>query len=423
MSGQPLPAETRAFLSQPSLTPLWTAVRARLERNGLAAAGTIRLTGLDAAQREALSLLLGRPVARPDPSIRLADLDARLRTTAAGCGLVEVTGLLGPPLTDRRAVRAAARARTDMLWESTRQAVADSAIAGAPWAGAWLDDVRRTGTVARLDSTTAESLLRQAVHALALLYDEPPRQRPRGRAELASAVTGSAHGLDDDTLLSRLVLRGIALATGTEVPNDAPSRRARWRAAGVSLDEVFSTVLTYALRPTGSGWRERALRERADHHAETHFTLRDLHAVDLSLEPGSLVRICENPRVIEAAAEAACRRPLVCTSGSAATVVLTLLDALAATGCRFAYHGDFDWPGIVLANRIITRYDAAPWRMCTMDYEQLVSLTRLRGTPVLPLTGLTVEAAWDPELAPTMTALRMAVHEEAALDLLVKDLL
>ncbi|WP_232788641.1 DUF2399 domain-containing protein [Streptomyces odonnellii] len=71
---------------------------------------------------------------------------------------------------------------------------------------------------------------------------------------------------------------------------------------------------------------------------------------------GTVVHICENPRVVEAAADSACARPLVCTSGSAATVVLTLLDALAATGCHFAYHGDFDWPGIALANRMIRCY-------------------------------------------------------------------
>ncbi|MFF7190945.1 DUF2399 domain-containing protein, partial [Streptomyces sp. NPDC008222] len=37
-----------------------------------------------------------------------------------------------------------------------------------------------------------------------------------------------------------------------------------------------------------------------------------------------------------------------------------LLDALATTGCRFAYHGDFDWPGIALANRVIRHYEAGP---------------------------------------------------------------
>ncbi|MEU0739868.1 DUF2399 domain-containing protein [Streptomyces sp. NPDC006134] len=134
------------------------------------------------------------------------------------------------------------------------------------------------------------------------------------------------------------------------------------------------------------------------------------------------IHIRENPCVVEAAADAACLRPLVCTSGSAATVVLMPLDALAATGCRFAYHGDFDWPGIVLANRIIRRYGALPWRMGAEDYERLAARSRSEGIPQPPLGGQPVSAAGDPRLSPSMTALGVALHEEAALDLLVDDL-
>ena len=155
---------------------------------------------------------------------------------------------------------------------------------------------------------------------------------------------------------------------------------------------------------------------------ETHVTLRELRTLSLEMPSGTRIHVCENPRVIEAAADAGRPAPLVCTSGSATTVVLTLLDRLAAAGCTFAYHGDFDWPGIALANRITRRYDAEPWRMRAADYEYLASRAEARGTPTIPLTGPPTEAAWDPELAPTMTAAGIALHEEAALDLLLGDL-
>lgn len=126
--------------------------------------------------------------------------------------------------------------------------------------------------------------------------------------------------------------------------------------------------------------------------------------------------------MVEAAADAGCSKALVCTSGSAATVVLTLLDTLASTGCRFAYHGDFDWPGIALANRITRRYGALPWRMGADDYERLAAAGQAEGIPQLPLDGRPVAAHWDPGLAPAMAALGVALHEEATLDLLVEDL-
>ncbi|MFJ2194144.1 DUF2399 domain-containing protein [Kitasatospora sp. NPDC087861] len=172
----------------------------------------------------------------------------------------------------------------------------------------------------------------------------------------------------------------------------------------------------------GQGWRERALRERSEQGAETHLTLRDLYVVELALPPDTDGYVCENPRVVEAAAAARCAAALVCTSGSAATVLLELLDVLAAAGHRFHYHGDFDWPGIALANRIVRRYAARPWRMAATDYEQLAARVRRQGIPRLPLTGAPVEADWDPGLAAAMAGLNAALYEESALEWLVTDL-
>lgn len=427
MSGdeRALDAGALAFLTRPGLTRLWTAARTRLERNGLRPTGTVRLQHLDAPEREALSLLLARPVTGPTVTIGLPDLDARLRASAAGRGLAATLEELGPPLTDRRALRDAAAAERAHVWSTARTELESTSLSSRPWAARWLEDLRRGGTLTRQDPRTATTVVTQAIRTLAALFPDGeahPAPVSWGRGELATRVTGSAHGLDDGTLLSRLVLRGIALAHDTDFPSDAPTRRALWRAASVSPDEVSGTVLTYGLRPTGDTWQEKALRERADHRRETHLTLRDLRTLHLKMPPGTRVHVCENPRVVEAAADTARTAPLVCTSGSATTVVLTLLDALAASGCAFAYHGDFDWPGIALANRITRRYAAEPWRMRAPDYEHLATRTHLHGTPRLPLTGPPVEAAWDPELAPAMEASGIALHEEAVLDLLLEDL-
>ncbi|MBC2902462.1 TIGR02679 family protein [Streptomyces cupreus] len=422
----PLTAEAMAFLTRPGLKRLWTAARTRLERGGLLPAGTIRLADLDAEEREALSLLLARPVTGPTATIRLPDLDTRLRTSAVGRSLAATLTELGPPLTDRRAVRDAAQAERTRLWSATEKALAATPLADQAWARQWLEEIRRGGTLTRQSSAgTALTTITQAIETLATLFPgtgTDPTPATWGRGELATRTTGSAHGLDDGTLLARLVQRGIAVARGVDFPGDAPGRRALWRQASVTPDEVSSTVLTYGLRPTGATWQEAALRQRADHRLEAHLTLRELRALHLTFPPGTRIHVCENPRVVEAAADTACTASLICTSGSAATVVLTLLDALSAAGCAFAYHGDFDWPGIALANRVMGRYQAEPWRMTAADYEYLATRAELQGTPPLPLTGTPIEAAWDAELAATMDALGVALHEEAALDLLLGDL-
>ncbi|WP_145499040.1 TIGR02679 family protein [Streptomyces sp. CFMR 7] len=422
MSG--LPTATRDWLTGPGLTRLWQGARKRLESNGVQATGSLRLTAMNTQERNDLSLLLGRPLTSAAVTIRLDALDARLRASAAGLGLRQTLEELGPPLTDRRAARADVTARREQVWSSLASSLDASSLADQEWPRQWYDLLRRAGVPRGVKPEAAIWTLQQAVQVLtALLGPEgPERNGTRGRGELAAMTTGSAHGLDDGTWLARLVQRGIALAHGTEFPDDAAGRRALWRLVSVTPDEVSSTVLTYGLRPDGEGWRERALRERADHHAEVHVTPRDLHDLRLQLPTATLIHICENPRVVEAAADAACVQPLVCTSGSAATVVFTLLDALAATGCRFAYHGDFDWPGIALANRVIRRYEARPWRMGTSDYEHLAAHSQAESIPQLALDGQPVDADWDPDLAPAMTALGVALHEEATLDLLVADL-
>lgn len=416
-----LPSATRDWLAGPGLVRLWEAARKRLEGNGVQATGSLRLTSVDSEERKDLSLVLGKLLTGATVTVHLDVLDGRLRASAAGLGLREVLEELGQPITDRRAVRAGIAAQRERVWSSLASALASSPHAGQEWADRWYDQLRRHGVPRGVAPDTAIRTLQQAVHVLTVLLG-PESGGPRGRGELAATATGSAHGLDDGTWLARLVQRGIALAHRTEFPDNAAGRRALWRLVSVTPDEVSSTVLTYGLRPVGGGWREQALRQRADHHAEAHLTSRDLHDLTLRLPAETVIHICENPRVVEAAADAACVRALVCTSGSAATVVLTLLDALAAAGCRFAYHGDFDWPGIALANRIIHRYGARPWRMGAEDYEHLAASTQAAGTPQLPLDGQPINATWDPGLAPAMAALGVALHEELTLDLLVAEL-
>jgi Protein of unknown function C-terminus (DUF2399) len=52
-------------------------------------------------------------------------------------------------------------------------------------------------------------------------------------------------------------------------------------------------------------------------------------------------------------------RPVACTSGNPAAAGMLLL---ARSAVR--YRGDFDWPGIAIARRVIER-GARPWRLGT----------------------------------------------------------
>jgi uncharacterized protein (TIGR02679 family) len=258
----------------------------------------------------------------------------------------------------------------------------------------------------------------QAVRALSLLHPFDADTRA-ARNDLAVTITGSAHGLDDGTHVAAVILRAVALARGAEPPATAAARRALWHDVGVTTDLVSSTVLTLGLRPLGGGARNGELRARSEDAVETHLNARDLARITWQLEPDTVVYVCENPRVVEAAADRGATTPLVCTFGNPTVVVTALLDRLHAAGAQFRYHGDFDWPGIAIANRVIGRVGASTWRMRVGDYE--VALDGADGE--LPeLEGVPVEATWDRDLTDAMQAAGRAVHEELVLGRLVGDL-
>jgi hypothetical protein len=68
----------------------------------------------------------------------------------------------------------------------------------------------------------------------------------------------------------------------------------------------------------------------------------------------------------EELAAAGVDRPLACTSGNPSAAGSLLLGRTVVR-----YHGDFDWPGIAIARRIIGQ-GAQPWRLGCADYREAV---------------------------------------------------
>jgi uncharacterized protein (TIGR02679 family) len=89
---------------------------------------------------------------------------------------------------------------------------------------------------------------------------------------------------------------------------------------------------------------------------------------------------------------------------------------LLEVGAELRYHGDFDWPGVAIANGILSRFGARPWRLDAVHY---LRAARAGGPS---LKGRPVTATWDPELTRTMREAGVKVEEERVLDDLLRDL-
>ncbi|WP_409331873.1 TIGR02679 family protein [Trujillonella humicola] len=397
-----------AELRAPALAPVWTGVRRRLEATGLQPVGQVEVP-LDAVAADLLGGILGRRLRPGRRRLALADLDAVLRRSPAAASLVEVMTALGGPLRDRPAEKAAAaglRQGIDEAWEAL---LAGADLAG-PWVARWTAGLRADGLL----GPSSSSALPVAVAAVARVLADPA---PRTLGELAALVAGDAHALDPGRRAGRVALRGLAARRGEPPPATAGDRSRLWASADVRTDDVSGTVLVLGWRPPGTGRWAGMMRERAELGLATHLTLRELRRADGPWAvPGAVVHACENPQVVQAAADRDVPGPLVCLQGNPSAAGSLLVDRLLADGARIRYHGDFDWPGLAIAGRVLAR-GAVPWRLSAADYRAALPI----GAGV-PLTGTQVATPWDPDLQPALRESGRAVHEEAVLDSLLADL-
>jgi uncharacterized protein (TIGR02679 family) len=289
--------------------------------------------------------------------------------------------------------------------------------ASEPALAAWLEALRDSGRLNRVGGADA---ITSAFQVLAVL----PLDLPTGRQVLAAGVLGQEHALDDGTPVGRLVVAGIAARNAVPTPTDAAGRAALWSVSGITLDAVSAPALTLGLRPLPMGPITEAAARWADGGVPLPIPAAALIAEPWALAADTLVSVCENPSVLEAAAEklGAAAPPLVCVSGMPGRAVTTLLTQFVGAGATLRYHGDFGTGGITIANLIVSRHRAEPWRMSTQDHRRAAARLAALGREPTALRGSVPDAVWDNQLAPAVIQYGREITEEHVLDDLLGDL-
>ncbi|HYZ63970.1 MAG TPA: TIGR02679 family protein [Acetobacteraceae bacterium] len=369
----------------------------------------IRIDGLSAEEHAALASLLGRPQ-RLSASMRIdvGQVDASFRNAGLAVSLRDALERLDGPIADAAAARLQLRDQWARAVESCRDPIL-SELLGDP---AGLGLLRR---LARQDAVRGADLCRRAEAVL--------RRLPAPgitRSQLAAEVLGDAHALDAGRPVATLVLAVRRLAVRANEEADADPRRAGertrelWAAAGVLVNELARPALLLNLPVQGADGGV----DGEPRYASLRRLLRTPPRWDVS---GRDVQVCENPNLVAIAADRLGARcaPLVCTDGMPAAAQRVLLSQLAQTGARLRYHGDFDWPGVRIANQVIRDHGGVPWRFGAEDYQAAI-----RNVPasVESLSGPAVAASWDGALTPAMARHRIAVAEEAVAEVLLRDL-
>lgn len=408
-SSPPTDNRLHALLGGDTLAGLRRRLRRYFERLDPAASpAPLRLSSLLPEEREALAVLVGRPPSHSQ-SIRIdvAALDVTLRDAGLAGSLREALELIDGPITNR----AAALAQAQSAWSSVVASCSHPALMMYLRSPASLGILKR---LARNDAADALQLLKRAELVL--------RRLPAGglpRAQLAAETLGNSHALDNGQATATLVLgawrQPHAESTDLEEAGDE-SLRTLWARAGVAVNELAKPALTLNLPGKNDS------RYRGTSGEPAYFSLRQLLRAPPEWEVAEVqVFVCENPNLVAIAADAlgTLCRPLICTDGAPAAAQRTLLTQLRKAGARLAYHGDFDWPGVRLANHVMRVHEASPWRMGKGDYEAAVSSAPNRDSD---LAGPPVDATWDAALAPAMLERGTSVPEEAVAESLLLDL-
>ncbi|MFC9846256.1 TIGR02679 domain-containing protein [Streptomyces sp. NPDC060223] len=379
------------------------AVRRRAERGFNTEVGTLRIS-LTASQRREVARLVGTSWDVSGRPVRLKDLAAALgehRLTVREF----VETLDGRPFVSLRRLRAEKQAEAEAERSAAETLLAEAGI-DASVARAWLDD---PGTP-RAGDGELQALVEQTV----LVWNRLPGADRSGirLAQLAATVMDDAHALDHREPLGRALCRLIAYAHQLPRPS-RPGRdwRRVWGVEGVWCDEVSSRVLVLNLSLHGDApaarWSAAAPGE------PLWLSLRSLTGT-WSVAPGTSVFVCENPAVLEAAAdELGPKCPaLICTDGMPSNAALDLVSGLSAAAAEITVRADIDEAGFVVVDQLLSAAPAAAtWRYDAGTYLDHLGTTATAHRP----SGLDA-------LRRLYAEHRIPLHEEALLTSLLDDL-
>ncbi|EIV94703.1 DUF2399 domain-containing protein [Frankia sp. QA3] len=409
-------AEAHPFLADPALRPLWQAVAAALDRNGLDWRGRLTLPVLPAEGRRRLGVLVERPVPVGRRALPLADVAAAVERLTGG-GLVEALVALDCAPRGRREAAQARRAESQHRRVTLDRAVetylaglaqpdspdADGVGRDAGWSAGWRDAAWSDGLFAGRTPEEVAGLVRTVAAVLAHTGSG------LSRGEIAARECGDAHALDGSTRLAALITRAL-------VARDGPAgERAAWERAGMPLDLVSAPVLTWALPLLGDSAVARAARAMTAAGLPLHLTVLALRAAPLTIAAGTPVLVVENPRLVEAAARRRLPAAVLCTGGNPATAPTEAIAKLSASGAALRYHGDFDAAGLAMTARAGAA-GCVPFRMSAADYRTAVEAARAEGVELPRDPAPAPPTPWDPDLAAAFTAERAIVHEERLMD-------
>lgn len=421
------------YFSTAGFARLFAGMSERYRRLGRIG-GSVRLEGLSGVERDALSGVLGRDLRKNNEiTVGLAEFQAALdKTRFAGIDLLELLqGVTGQALLPIAAERQAFQEGKAGFFAGLREEHPHHRC--CDWLGYVEANATASRSIHRAYSEDRERLREELGDVLLALSQLPADARQVKRLPVwATEITGKPHAFDLSTTRGGYLLHALgflfALVNGEASPLvGAENQTALLESFGIVRDDLLNFVICGGLLASGSddgllqSW-QAALAERSVMNLPVR-ELAKLRRVFPAV--GKQVFVVENPGVFSDLLDNLSGQlpPLVCTFGQFNLACYLLLDKLAADGATINYSGDHDPEGLLMAERLRTRYGSQlrTWRFGRGDYlaavsDEVISEPRLKQ----------LDRVMTPELVEVAVELRrtgLAGYQERLLPLLLQDLL
>lgn len=406
----------RAIFSVPGWTRFIDALVGYRDR-GQPLPSVVTVRGVTEDERRHHARLLRLPAPSSAGALRydLTKIAAALAAAQLSSEWGEILTVLRGPIASEKLAAQAARQGWQEFWPEAAAVLEQHPF---PANGEWLESLRRDGTLKRLSKGDA-ALAAQCLESGARLLQALPLPEERPLTSVAAQYGGDSHALDPGSVLSTLVLRGLALRLCRASPSRSDERREMWAAFKVVCDELSAPALTFNLGLGGDALLPRLVALASAESQPIHLTSRMLWAADWNrITCPPTVFVCENPTIVSLAATQLGPRcpPLVCVDGEPKPAGRLLLRRLRTGGSSLFYHGDFDWPGLAIAERIFQEFGARPW---CFDADAYLVATAHQSRALL---GNPVSPSWCPALAEAMQRTGVAYDEEMLADVLLTSL-
>lgn len=244
----------------------------------------------------------------------------------------------------------------------------------------------------------------------------------------AQKVTGNPHAFDKNETLGKMLLHlltidqimketEISFSKSTEEENELLGFY------GLLRDDLWSFVTTQNLAAEIGGSIHPVWKSAYETKTVLNIPMKELIKLD-AVYPfeGSAVWVVENSSVASTLMDLVPNASIICTHGQLRLAGWRLIELLAASNATIRYSGDLDPEGLLIADRLVSRYpqNIHLWRMDTETYLEWMSDEDVSKNRLNKLNRL-----HHPELkqiAGFMNKYKKAAYQEAVVELMAGDM-